>query len=288
MPTTSADALTGAALAQGRTTQLSTLLVDPDDARLLSPDPWAIPDVGDQGFIVQGTIAADVFVSLHANARARSCWLVVDPDNAPLTGDYIAEVDGTTVTHAASEASVAEVLEAWAAAIEAAVSTVTAEAARCRSLDGAIDGIRITAVETEANLGAGLPAGVSYASFDLDTLSAPAGAELWLMREVTSASLRLWGRAGQTRTAAVADNITPPLEAVGGGWVVPNNGEVGALTWGGYDERVDMASRSALAIQLHTLVAPDTLPSLVTSGAGLYGVTNLAWASVSPAIDEAP
>lgn len=269
MSTLSTQATTAAILAAGLSTRLSRAL----HASGLPLVPQGPPGPDEAGFPCSGSKAVDVRVSLHRDARTRSVFLQIDRDSAPLTGNYIVEIDGTTSTYnATSEApgDVDELLAEWAAKIAA---DLTAEdiVAVASSLSGSgdADGILISG-PTDAG---------EYATYAIgaDT-AAPEAAALVVWREPDTASLRIWTRSGMQIDPA---QVWGWQSVSALGWVVA--GDLGEIP-GGYDDRLDLAARTAIWPELYGLDADDEAISVVTSGAGVYGLEWLAVVAVAPAV----
>jgi len=264
MTSASAQATNAAILAAGLRTRYSGTLAGLDF--FSPPDPNAIV------FACGGSKAVDLHVSFHRDPRARTIELKIDRDDAPLTGDYVLVLGSTTVTYDATASAPADVdalLAGWASAISSGFTDHTAVVVASVT-GGSADAVRVTA-----------PTGTgAYATFIIATGTlAPAGAALEIRREIDSASLRIWTRNG----AELPDALTmDPLQAAQSqGWALA--ADLGALDYGGYDQRLDLASRSAVWPQLHTIVSTDTI-EVVGSGAGVYTLTNVVGCFAAPQV----
>lgn len=288
----STDTLTGQAseaaiLSVGRRTVLTTTLVDADDARLQDPDPWKRPDTSDVGFLASDTVAADCRVVFHRDSQTRTVYLVVNEVAlaSALTGNFVVEVDTVSSTYDATAGAPADVdalLEAWRDQINVDLSaSVVASVVAYKNPAGANDAIRLVGIPEAAVPESGLPAGTEYTTYALGaSTSCPEAAALWICREVDSADLAILTKSAATQSAAVEENHNYGTNAHRNGWAL--NREVGALDDRGYDERLNLARRSAAWIQLSSLVVTDETFTIVSSGVGIYGVTNLATAYVAP------
>ena len=288
MSTTTAEILDGTALAQGRKTQLSTTLIGAD-RRQLSPNPWAAPGESEVGFSLSSTVQTDLRATFHANARGRSVWFVIDETASPVDGAYSIEIDGTVVTYTASSvADIDTLLDAIVDEVnnDAAVSLlVLASKVKHKDTSGSYDAIRVVALDSDATPASGLPSGGSYSTFSVGaSTSFPEEVELYVVREVDSASLRVWDKRGYSTTTSVDANMNGPASLQQDGWAVASNGEIGALPTQGYDERWNFASRSAVFLELYDLVTTDETFSIASSGDGIYGVVNHVTAVAAPAI----
>lgn len=285
-----ASATSSAILSASRYTQLSTVLVAADGLTL-TPDPWALPAPSDLGFELGDTIGADVSISFHRDLRGRTVWLVIDPDNAPLSGDYVCEVDGTVVTYtAASDADVDTVLQGWADAINADATVgdiVTAAKVKLRDPSaGAYDAVRIVRLPSAAVAATGIPAGAAYKTFSLGaSTSAPAGAALEVHREVDSASMAVYTLPGFSKTAAVAGALNGSVGGQVSNWRLhEDHGSQPAL---GFDDRFNFAARAAARVVLYSPVTSDEAFTIVSSGAGIYTVRNVATVAIAPSQESA-
>lgn len=283
-----ARATEAAVLASGRTTQLSTTLLDPNDNVVQLPNPWARPSPDDAGFATQNTMAVDVRVSFHQNSQARRVWLLVDRDNLPLTGDFVVEVDGTTVTYDATAAAPADkdtLLEEWADAINNNVTVgaiVTATRVKLRDASGSYDAVRLEAIPAAADAADGIPAGAAYATYSIGAdIAAPQAAALRLVREVDSASMSIWTLKGFTVASTVQAGLNTAMSGLIDAWV--ETLDFGALNENGFDERLDYASRNAGFVHLYDPVTTDEPLSIAVSGDGLYGVINKVLVAMAPA-----
>lgn len=275
-PTLSAQATRAAILAASLRTRLDK---GPSSADGLSldPDPWRIPDLTTVGFTT-ATKGADCIVSFHEEPRKRTVYVYIDPTvTITSADDYVLELDTTSSTYTvpgSPPADYAALLTAIAAAWQtthSAVATITTT--RIAPGTGADDGIKIQAVNTDPT---------TYADFSVGaSTSAPETAAMVILREPTSASLRIWTRTGAETGAA----------AVFGGpasrqWQAPRLArDVGALPTHGYDQRLDIAERRMVHLELYDVVDPDETISIATSGAGVYGLQWLALAVVAGQVE---
>lgn len=277
---TSLAANRAAVLASGLRTRLASGLNSSSDIKDLSPDPFKYPAPTDLGFAL-ATAAADVRISFHYDLRARSVWLWIDRDNAPLTGNYVLEVDTTVSTYDATSGAPADVdalLTAWVAQIEADLGSagtgdVTATLDIIDTTQASFDSIRITALyddtsSTDVN---------AYATYALGaSTAAPEAADLHILREPDDASAEVYTRTGAERGPSSV--LNGAMAKVYGAWARTAN--LGALDEVGYDQRGNFAERSAAFIRLHTPVTTDETLSIAGSGAGIYGVGWVAVAAV--------
>lgn len=261
---TTATATEAAILAAGLRTRYEGTLTGLDF--FSPPNPNAIV------FACGDSKAVDLSVSFHLDPRARTIELAVDRANAPLTGNYVLVIGATTSMYDATSGSPADVdalLTAWAAQIESDLSGYTATPVATIT-GGDLDAVRVTAPTTTGD----------YATFVVATgTAAPALAALELRREIDSASLRIWTRNG----SELPDALTwdPIQSAQAQGWKLA--ADLGALDYGGYDQRLDLASRSAVWPQLHTAVHTDTVAT-TGSGAGVYTITNMVACVAAPQV----
>lgn len=269
MSTLTTAASTAALLAAGLNTRLARAL-HTSGVPLVPQGP---PGPDETGFVVSGSKAVDVRVSLHRDARARSIFLLIDRDNAPLTGNYVLEIDTTSATYDATSSAPANVdalLAGWAAQIE---STHTGWTATPGPFSGMAeddhDGILVTAPTDTGE----------YATGALGaSTSAPAGAALAIYREPDSVSLRVWLKSGMTLPA----DYTLAWQGIQAqGWALAN--DVGEIPHG-YDDRLDLAARTAVWPELYDFVSDDEAISVVESGAGVYALVDVAVVAVAPTV----
>jgi len=218
-----------------------------------------------------------VRIAFHYDLRARSVWLWIDRDNAPLTGNYVCEVDTTVSTYDATSDAPADVdalLEGWRDQINSDLSSsVVATLDIVDNTQAAYDAIRITAAyddtsATDVN---------AYATYALgaDT-AAPEDASLHILREPDDASAEVYTRTGAERGPSAV--VNGPMTRVYGAWA--RTADLGELDEVGYDERGNFAERSAAFVRLHTAVTTDETLTIASSGAGIYGVVWVAVAAV--------
>lgn len=268
MSTVSSQASTAAVLAAGLNTTLSRALHTANVPLV----PEGVPGPGEVGYDIAGSKAVDVRVSLHRDNRARSIFLQIDIANAPLTGNYILILDGTTSTYNATASAPADIdalLAGWAAQILTDFTTYTAVPVAFSGVStDDDDGILVTADVTT---------GV-YDTFGLKTgTEAPALATLAVYRENDDVDLRLWVKSGVT---VPADFALSWQTVQAQGWVVRE--DVGTIGPGGYDQQPDLAGRTAVWPELSGWSrAADTL-AVVTVGVGCYALTDMAVVVVAP------
>lgn len=258
-----------ALLAAGLNTRLSRDIA-PSGVPLVPTGP---PGPSEAGFDVAGSKAVDVRVVLHRDARARSIFLQIDRSTAPLTGNYVVELDTVVKTYNATSdapADVDELLTAWAAYLEAEFTDYTATVAPFSgSSDDDPDGIWLKA---PTDTGA-------YATFVLGaSTSAPAGADLVIWREVDDVDLVVWTKSAADIPTELA--LTWQVAQAQGWAPYATFADIGS----GYDERLDLAARSAVWPELRNFDETDEAISIVTSGAGVYGLNELAVVVVCPTL----
>lgn len=265
-------------LAVGQVPRLAAGLVDSTFS--LDPDPFAgWPDSGVNGFALT-TVSAQVDIRFHADPKARTVYLVIDPATTPLTGTYSLDLGASIASYdatAGAPASVAALLTAWAAVItstygpagSAAQIVQTAEVVTYRQ--GAVleDAILLRAIEADPE---------AYSTFGvLANTVAPALADLYVVREVDSASAQVW-----LRTSAQLDaSVDAPLgmSALVDAWKIPVGGDLGALDSNGYYQRLNVAGCSAAYVQLYDALTPSDTVATTTG----VTVVDLALATVYPA-----
>jgi len=293
MSTTTAQASIAAILAAGGTTRVDTTLIG-TDRRELSPNPWGRPSAAEAGFTTLNTGSVDCRVAFHETPQTRTVYLVIDETAAPLTGNYVVELDTFVSTYDATAGAPADVdalLTAWAAKIVAdigpsgSLGQAVQSATRVAYKDpaGSYDAIKLVGIVDPATPADAEPAGVDYTTFSIGaSTSCPAGAELYILREVDSASMAIYTKNAASLTTEVEANLTSGMSALLSGWTLA--GDVGALPTDGYSERLYMASQSAGFIRLYTAVETDEPLTIVTSGTGIYGLVNLVAAYLAPTV----
>jgi len=293
MSTTTAQASIAAILAAGGTTRVDTTLIDTDQ-RGLSPNPWGRPSAAETGFGTLNTGSVDCRVVFHEDPQTRTVYLVIDETAAPLTGNYVLELDTFVSTYDATAGAPADVdalLTAWASKIVAdlgpagALGQVVQTATRVAYKDpsGSYDAIKLVGIVDPATPADAEPAGVDYTTFSIGaSTSCPSGAELFILREVDSASLALYTKNAASITTEVEDNLSAGMSALMSGWTLAS--DIGALPTDGYAERLYMASQSAGFLRLYAAVETDEPLAVVSSGAGIYGLVNLVAAYLAPTV----
>jgi hypothetical protein len=210
-----------------------------------------IPATTDEGWDVTGSGAALLVVALHRDVRSRTVYLVIDRANAPLTGNYVVNVDAVTVTYNATAGAPADV-DALLAAIVAALAAsgpmaaiVTASVVATEP-GGDADAIRLVAVST----------GTAYATFDLAVATAfPGAADLVAWCEYDTASVcQLYVRDAPTIDSASSSLTSAPYIAAMTGWKIAADIAAalpgGVVPSGGYIERLDVAGLGAVYVRV--------------------------------------
>lgn len=265
------QATEAAILAAGLRTRLASGLVDSTDGKALSPDPFALPSESELGYALE-TKAADIIVSFHRDLRSRTFWLWIDRDSAPLTGNYVCEVNTTVSTYdatSAAPADVDELLTEWAAQINSDISAVTATLDTIVAASGTVDAVRVVVDSSDSQAYVTCSIGAST--------SAPAGADLHVLREPDYASLEVYTKTGTEVANTV--NRSGATDALFQGWRLART--IGELEFKGYDQRGDFAERSNVFLRLYDEVTTDETLTVVGSGAGIYGVEWVAVACVA-------
>jgi len=259
----------------------------------LTPNPWRRPSEAEPGFTNLRNPRVDARVVFHRDSQVRTIYLVLDETAAPLNGvAYVLEIGGFAAAYLpfGVPLSVDELLTAWALDITnqlgpgGTLGTVIASAERVafKNPEGEVfDAIQVTAIQSPAVPGNGMPAGGTYATFAVGAgTSGPALAQLYLVREVDSASLAVHTRNAAARSSEVTANLNAGITALVEGWAQPQ--DRGALPPGGYAERYDMASQLAGFLQLYAPAHTDDAIPVVAAGDGVYGVVNLVAAYLAP------
>lgn len=197
-----------------------------------------IPGTGEAGWAVVDTVACLCHVAVHADITRRTAYLVIDRDNAPLTGNYVVTLDAVTHTYDATAEAPADVDELLQG-IADKINIGAVAAATVTSIDSTTaadsDAIRLVAVPSDAT---------AYATFSINTgTTFPAAADLNVFAEFDTLSVAtIYGRPTPTVLGSVANSR--PYGAMVGGWtqvldVVNIIG--GNVPSGGYLERLDLA-----------------------------------------------
>lgn len=260
---TTAQATEAAILAAGLRTRY--------EGDLSGIDFFSPPDPDALVFPCAGSKAVDLKVSFHRDPRARTIELVISRDSAPLSGNYSVELDTVVSTYNATTGAPADIdalLAAWAAQIEADHVGYTAIVVSA-SGSGA-NAVRVTGPTSTG----------SYATYEVGAgTAAPSAAALELRREVDSASLRIWSRSGSELPDALS--MDPLQLAQAQGWALA--AAIGVLDYGGYDQRLDLASRSAVWPQLYAPIITDTVAE-VGGGDGVYTITDVVTCVAAPQV----
>lgn len=264
-----------AVLAAALRTRLDSGLCSSSDVTVLEPDPIGIPALAEVGFSLD-TKGCDIAVAFHRDLRSRTFWLVIDRANAPLTGNYVCEVDTTVSTYDATSAAPADrdaLLAGWAAQINTDISGVTATVTQVDPSGTGDDAVQVVVDNADPEVYATCSIGASTA--------APEAAALHVLREMDSASLAIYTRTGADR--APDTTLSTPVAACYGAWRL--TADIGALTSDGYDERGDFAKRRSAFLRLYDVVTDDETLTIAGSGAGIYGVEWVVAASVMGQVD---
>ena len=225
-----------------------------------------IPGTGEAGWDVVDTVACLCHVAVHADITRRTAYLVIDRDNAPLTGNYVVTLDATSYTYDATSeapADVDELLQGVADKINIgsiAVATVT-------SIDSTTaadsDAIKIVAVSSDST---------AYATFAINTGTAfPVAADLNVFAEFDTLSVAtIYGRPTPTVLGSVANSR--PYGAMVGGWVQVSDVTTligGDVPSGGYIQRLDLADIGYAMARAEGVLA-DTLSGVVGYAAIMF------------------
>lgn len=255
---------------------------DPSSLLELLPNPWSLPASPTDGWSCEGSPWSLVEVVFQADARVRIDYLVINPATAPLTGNYVLELDGSSATYDATSSAPADVdalLAGWAAAIDAVFGVggsgpdllQSAEVVSVRR-NGTDDAIRITALDPDDGTRG------TYA-IEADTL-APQAADLVVIREVAGATAAIRGLPDRTADAAT-DNLAT-LGARQTAWPLIADGNIGALDGNGW---ADAAATGGISRLFVTLTDPDYGDDTIADVAADPGVTvlDIAFVRVAPA-----
>lgn len=253
--------------------------VDPNDPLAWLPDPWLRPAPAG-GWAVDSPTTL-VAVALHADARARVDYLVIDPDDAPLTGNYSLDLGASIATYDATSeapADVAALLAGWAAEIIAvygpagsAAQLVAAADVVSYRIGGAADCIRLTAIDPEDGTRGTYPI--------LANTIAPFDADLHVMRELEGATFEVLGRE-----SVGSDTVTDSLgtTALRTGWRRVANGSPFAITEG-WEDSLATGGLDRLHILLSTpLVGSDTVIDVLSGTDPRVTVVDMALVRVAP------
>lgn len=237
---------------------LSTLTLNATETSLMSAGRWTVVDQAlsvdylrrpttpgdDPGILCPDTVSAPLSVVLHAEPQRRTVWLELSPDDSPLTGNYVTEIDDNEVTYNATSDNPAD----FAALITGIVDAINADGTVGGIVEADVVGelIRLRAVVSDTSV---------YASFGLTADTAyPAAADLQVHRELDAASIFLWGRpdhevsdAASSSAGVLAGLLTAwrPIRDLG-------------VHDDGYMERLDVAGLAAVWPQLYDTSHTDT------------------------------
>lgn len=216
-----------------------------------------IPTPSTVGWAVSDTVACLVHIAVHADLSKRTVYLVIDRDNAPLTGDYKVELNSNTYTYNATAGAPADVDELLAG-IAATYDVSTEANATVVSIDpsGEANAIRLRAKSSDAS---------TYATFTVDAATSfPALADLEVYAEFDDLSTAIiYGKPAPTIAGSVA-NSQPYADMIGG-WVQVSSVTTvlgGDVPSGGYLERIDLAGHSAIMAQVNGTLS-DTLSGVI-------------------------
>lgn len=246
-------------LASGRFCQIQSDITASAGAALLAVDALQKPGLPADypGWPTPNTVGALMLVSFHANPKARTIYLVIDRDNAPLTGNYTTQVDAVTaVTYDATAGAPADVdalLQAIADELngDAGFAAVATADTYATAGDGVLNAIRLQGVAATVD---------GYTSFIITSNTVwPGAADLAVYGELTSASLRVYGRGGQSTKSSVVSSAhhTAMISA----WTLIK--DYGELTTDGLQEQLNVATQAAIYLELYARVEPaDTYSNL--------------------------
>jgi hypothetical protein len=263
-------------LASARFLRLDHDLIAAATPTALLIDPFARPGApaDDPGIATVNTVGASLNIVYNVDPQRRTVYLAIDRDNAPLTGNYVVQIDSeTALTYNATSEAPADVDALIAGIVDmingdtGATADIVVADAYSMAGDSTNDAIRLRGVVTRPD--------TTRATYIVTSSTAfPGGAALTLVREIDSASVRIWGRP----------SITVPSSRVLGGpgadmlnaWrPIVDLGEV-AL---GRTEQLNVATLDAIWVELYG----------VATAADTYATT-VDWVAVyvALALEEAP
>lgn len=237
-------------LASARFTELQQDLVANTDWTALLISPFALPGspADDPGYLCEGTVGASLAVKYNADPQRRTVYLVIDRDNAPLTGttDYDIQIDSeTTLTYDVSAEAPADV-DALIAGIVSmingdtgATADIVEADAYSMAGDGVLDAIRLRGVVSD-------PVTERATYIVTNNTAFPSAADLKLVREIDAASVRVWGRESMTIPSSRV--IGGPLADMINAWApVVDLGSVPA----GVVQQLNVATLDAVWVELY-------------------------------------
>ena len=195
-----------------------------------------IPAPADTGWAVADAVACLIHIAAHEDIQRRTVYLTIDPTLAPLTGNYVVQLDATTYTYDATAEAPADsdALLLGIATLISAGSIAVATVADIEVGGTTANAIRLQSVTT----------GAAYTSFNVNASTAfPAAADLAVYGEYDTLSVAtIYGKPTPTVAASVANAL--PYSAMVGRWVELSNVTTllgGSIPSGGYLERLDLA-----------------------------------------------
>lgn len=259
--------------ASARFTTLAQDLVDASDYTALLISPFARPGApaDDLGFECATQVGASLNVVYNVDPQRRTVYLVIDRDNAPLAGatDYDVQIDSeTTLSYDVSAEAPADVDALIAGIVDmingdtGGVADIVVADAYSMAGDSTNDAIRLRAVVTDDT---------TRATFIVtDNTAFPAAADLTLVREIDSASARVWGRPSMTIPSSRV--VGGPLGDMINAW--RPFADLGAVTLG-VTQQLNVATQEAVWVELYD----------VTTQADTYATT-VDWVAVYLGVSE--
>lgn len=245
-------------------------------------NPFARPGPQTRGFNVDQRGAADLEISLCEDLRRRTVYFVIDPESAPLTGDYNIELNDVVVPYdATAEApeTLTELLEGIASFISEGGFEAVAVRYR-RDGETQVDAVRVRPALSAAIEASQTPEGASYVTMTVgaDT-SAPAAAQLVVARELTGCKARLFARTDRQTGAGFGEVDTIAQAAKRSGWARVTD-KAWTLDADNLDRRIDISGRTAVMPLLYDRQHPDAVAT-VSSGDGVYGIHDEVYMAVT-------
>lgn len=209
------------------------------------------------GLGIPDAVSVYIVASPRHVAGSKSAYLTIARSVYDSSADYVAVVNGTSYTTTGESTAQLAVADLVSQINTAAVGNIRAVAV-ARGTDGVLDTVRVYETDTTS--------ATATVTINFTTTNSAGATAIEGYVDAESCKIRLW--------VQMASPTTLPIQVP---WVMPQNGDVGAVPFEGLTERLNVAGYSRFYIEAYDVVK--------ASGDG-SGVTARPFIAVAPAISE--
>lgn len=209
------------------------------------------------GVGIPDAVSAFIVASPRHEAGYKSAYLTIVRSVYDSTANYVAIVDGTSYTTTGQSTAIAAVANLVSQINTAAVGNVRAVAVS-RTTDGVLDTLRVYENDTTS--------ATANVTINFTTTNSAGASAIEGYVDAESCKIRIWVRMSSPATLP----ISVP-------WVMPQNGDIGAVAFRGLAERLNVAGFTRIYIEAYDIVK--------ASGDG-SGVAARPFIAIAPAVPE--